>query len=137
MHRYCSTIILHDLNWNPAVLEQRVGRLDRVGSYASELHRPVDVFIPYLADSYDEYQYARVLQRAELQELIFGCNDTVISDKGWEEKDDTEVTGEFSSQFREELNSVENNIPLLGNLIHGLFDMDLSVSKRNELGSVL
>ena len=136
MHRYCRTIILHDLNWNPAVLEQRVGRLDRVGSYASELHLPVDIFIPYLANSYDEYQYARILQRAELQELIFGSNDTVISDKGWDDKDDPEATYEFSSQFLEERNNQDENIPLLGDLIHGLFDMDLSISKRNEVYSI-
>lgn len=132
MHKYCRSIVLHDLNWNPAVLEQRVGRLDRVGSYASELGLPVDVFIPYLADSYDEHQYARVLQRAEMQELIFGRNDSVISDKGWDDIKDSESRKQFASQLSDELDDDDQNIPLLGDLIYGLFDMDLSISKRTE-----
>lgn len=36
MHRYCRTVVLHDLNWNPAMLEQRVGRLDRVDALAEK-----------------------------------------------------------------------------------------------------
>lgn len=53
--RSVHTIVLHDLNWKPAVLEQRIRLLDRVGSDASRLHLPVDIFIRYSADSYDEY----------------------------------------------------------------------------------
>lgn len=130
MHKFCRTIILHDLNWNPAVLEQRVGRLDRVGSYASELKLPVDIFIPFLANSYDEYQYARVLQRAEMQELIFGRNDTVVSDKAWEDKGDPYTTNNQSSNKLGEQQKMQENMPLLGNLIYGLFDMDLSAKSR-------
>lgn len=122
MHRYCRNIILHDLNWNPAVLEQRIGRLDRVSSYASEMRLPVDVYVPFLADSYDEYQYDRVLQRAEIQELVFGRNDKVISDKNWEEH----------SQQDNALPK-ERSVPRLGNLIHGFFDMDLSTETREAL----
>lgn len=122
MHKYCRNIILHDLNWNPAVLEQRIGRLDRVGSYASEMKLPVDVYVPFLADSYDEYQYDRVLQRAEIQELVFGRNDKVISDKNWEE---LSQEGNILPE--------ERSVPRLGNLIHGFFDMDLSTETREAL----
>lgn len=119
MHKFCRSIILHDLNWNPAVLEQRIGRLDRVGSFASELKQPVDVFVPFLADSYDEYQYRRVLQRAELQELLFGRNDKVLTDK--------RLTDDFDKHNDE---SADKAVPQLESLILGLFDMDLSPSSR-------
>lgn len=124
MHKYCRTLILHDLNWNPSILEQRVGRLDRVGSYASELKCPVDIFIPFLADSYDEYQFARVLQRADVQELVFGRNDKMI--------DDFTKSGEDSErdQYEPDSDAEERDVPLLGNLIRGFFDMDLSSSTR-------
>jgi len=31
LHRNCRRIVHHDLVWNPAQLEQRVGRIDRIG----------------------------------------------------------------------------------------------------------
>jgi SNF2 family DNA or RNA helicase len=34
----CSTMINYDLNWNPMVLEQRIGRIDRIGQAKSEIH---------------------------------------------------------------------------------------------------
>lgn len=121
MHKFCRTIVLHDLNWNPAVLEQRIGRLDRIGSYAAELKLPVDIYVPFLADSYDEYQYDRVLQRADMQELVFGRNDKVISDKEFDESINTV-----------DVESSEKKIPLLGSLIHGFFDMNLSTNARQN-----
>jgi SNF2 family DNA or RNA helicase len=33
--QFCSTLINHDLNWNPMVLEQRIGRIDRIGQEKS------------------------------------------------------------------------------------------------------
>lgn len=121
MHKFCRTIVLHDLNWNPAILEQRIGRLDRIGSYAAELKLPVDIYVPFLADSYDEYQYDRVLQRADMQELVFGRNDKVISDKEFDESINTV-----------DVESSEKKIPLLGSLIHGFFDMNLSTNARQN-----
>ena len=31
LHRHCRQVIHYDLVWNPAVLEQRTGRVDRIG----------------------------------------------------------------------------------------------------------
>ena len=32
LHRHCRHVVHYDLAWNPAVLEQRTGRADRIGS---------------------------------------------------------------------------------------------------------
>jgi hypothetical protein len=32
LHRHCRHVVHYDLAWNPAVLEQRTGRIDRIGS---------------------------------------------------------------------------------------------------------
>ncbi|MGI6416862.1 MAG: helicase-related protein [Thermoguttaceae bacterium] len=32
LHRHCRHVVHFDLAWNPAVLEQRTGRADRIGS---------------------------------------------------------------------------------------------------------
>ena len=37
LHRECRHVIHHDLPWNPATLEQRTGRVDRIGS---KIERP-------------------------------------------------------------------------------------------------
>ena len=81
MHRYCRSIILHDLNWNPAKLEQRIGRVDREGSLARAKDQDVVVAVPFLAQSYDEYQYQVVLQRADLQDYVFGRKDWVVREQ--------------------------------------------------------
>lgn len=129
MHRYCRTVVLHDLNWNPAMLEQRVGRLDRVDALAEKRNppAPVEVFVPYLAESYDEAQFRRVLSRAEMQEAFFGPNDAVF-------EDDIE-TEERAKKKKTTENGREEGVasddtptpPLLGNLVYGYFEMDLSI----------
>lgn len=129
MHRYCRTVVLHDLNWNPAMLEQRVGRLDRVDALAEKRNppAPVEVFVPYLAESYDEAQFRRVLSRAEMQEAFFGQNDAVF-------EDDIE-TEERAKKKKTTENGREEGVasddtptpPLLGNLVYGYFEMDLSI----------
>lgn len=129
MHRYCRTVVLHDLNWNPAMLEQRVGRLDRVDALAEKRNppAPVEVFVPYLAESYDEAQFRRVLSRAEMQEAFFGQNDAVFEDDiETEERAKKKKTTESG---REEGVASDDTPtpPLLGNLVYGYFEMDLSI----------
>jgi SNF2 family DNA or RNA helicase len=32
LHRHCRHVVHYDLGWNPAAIEQRTGRVDRIGS---------------------------------------------------------------------------------------------------------
>lgn len=78
LHLYCDEVIHHDLPWNPARLEQRIGRLDRVGSLTERLPaddgspRHLDIGIPFLASDYDEFQYLTLLARAQRFEILLG-----------------------------------------------------------------
>lgn len=75
LHRECADIVHHDLPWNPALLEQRTGRIDRIGSLASRLGNgrgTLAAGIPFLANDYDEFQYAVLLNRAQKQEILLG-----------------------------------------------------------------
>ena len=56
-----------------------------------------------------------------MQELVFGRNDKVISDKEFDESINTV-----------DVESSEKKIPLLGSLIHGFFDMNLSTNARQN-----
>lgn len=133
MHRYCRTVVLHDLNWNPAMLEQRVGRLDRVNALAEKRNppAPVEVFVPYLAESYDEAQFRRVLSRAEMQEAFFGQNDAVFEDDiETEEMEKKKAKKKKTTENGREEGVASDDTPmppLLGNLVYGYFEMDLSI----------
>ena len=35
--QFCATLVNYDLNWNPMVLEQRIGRIDRIGQKKDEI----------------------------------------------------------------------------------------------------
>ena len=80
LHRECRHVIHHDLPWNPATLEQRTGRVDRIGSKAERLAGVdeeagvLDVVVPYIANTYDEFRFRRVHARAHLFEVTMGAN---------------------------------------------------------------
>ncbi len=68
---------MHDLPWNPAKLEQRTGRVDRVGSLAERLSQrdgvvPIDVWMPYVAGTYDEFVFERVMARRREFRCVLG-----------------------------------------------------------------
>ena len=78
LHRECRHVIHHDLPWNPATLEQRTGRVDRIGSKTERLRGnsngdcSLDVAVPYIAGTYDEYRFRVVHGRANIFEVTMG-----------------------------------------------------------------
>ena len=46
--QFCSSVVLYDLPWRPATVEQRIGRIDRVGQ-----KNDVQVFVPYFKGGYE------------------------------------------------------------------------------------
>ncbi len=74
LHRFCRHVIHHDLAWNPSTLEQRTGRLDRIGCKAEQLHcgKPVQVYLPYLAATQDEKQFQVVTYRERWFGILMG-----------------------------------------------------------------
>lgn len=97
LHRHCRHVVHYDLAWNPAVLEQRTGRIDRIGSKTfrerklSSEGRQVflEVGIPFLAGTYDERMYEELRQRAQVFEVLTGGDLAGDSeDQNLEGKDD-------------------------------------------------
>jgi hypothetical protein len=80
LHRECRHVVHHDLPWNPATLEQRTGRIDRLGSKAERLqvnasgddNSSLDIAVPYIAGTYDEHRFRVVHGRAQLFEVTMG-----------------------------------------------------------------
>jgi hypothetical protein len=73
LHTFCSRIVHYGISWTPSSMEQRTGRIDRIGSL---IHRQLDnlerrarpdellqVYYPYLADTVESLQVNRVFTR--------------------------------------------------------------------------
>lgn len=71
LRRFCRHVIHHDLDWNPSTIEQRTGRVDRLGSKA-EGRQPIVVYLPYLAGTADERQYRVMSDREQWFRVVIG-----------------------------------------------------------------
>jgi ERCC4-related helicase len=72
LHRFCRYVIHHDLCWNPSTLEQRTGRVDRIGAKVERCGQPICVYLPYLAETQDEKQYRVVMDRERWFNVVMG-----------------------------------------------------------------
>jgi hypothetical protein len=78
LHRSCRRIVHHDLAWNPAQLEQRVGRIDRIGSRTLKLRvkdpaAMMDVVYPLIHRTIDDRLYRTVKTREKWLEFLLGA----------------------------------------------------------------
>lgn len=72
LHLTCRHVIHHDLCWNPSTLEQRTGRIDRIGAKAEQCGAPIDVYLPYIGETQDEKQYRVVMDRERWFNVVMG-----------------------------------------------------------------
>ncbi|MRG96869.1 helicase-related protein [Polyangium spumosum] len=73
LHTFCSKVIHYGIAWNPSEMEQRTGRIDRIGSATHRrlgaLDRPVRVDekleaqYPYLGETVERLQMARLFRK--------------------------------------------------------------------------
>jgi len=68
----CRHVIHHDLDWNPSTLEQRTGRIDRIGSKAEAVSQPVVIYEPFLSGTHDEKMYRVVKDRERWFGVVMG-----------------------------------------------------------------
>jgi len=77
LQRECSHVIHHDLSWNPATIEQRIGRVDRIHSKVSrdlETDRTAELVIgiPYIRGTIDERMWNIVSRRRAWFDICLG-----------------------------------------------------------------
>ena len=73
LHTFCSNVVHYGIAWMPSALEQRVGRVDRVGSQSERRllalssaprgSEKLQVFYPHLRETVEVLQVQRVLHR--------------------------------------------------------------------------
>jgi hypothetical protein len=93
LHRHCRHVVHYDLGWNPAAIEQRTGRADRIGSKAARERKlaleehgggplpedrlpGLDIAMPYLAGTYDERMFEQLRTRAQVFDILTGGDPT-------------------------------------------------------------
>lgn len=72
LHLNCRHVIHYDLSWNPSTVEQRTGRVDRIGAKAERVGHPINVFMPYIAQTQDEKMFRVVMDRERWFEVLMG-----------------------------------------------------------------
>lgn len=124
----CSAVFLYDLGWNPSAIEQKIGRIDRIGSKNSrELEEfkktqtntappVIEVYRPFIRGTRDERMHRVLQHREKWFNFILGSGNR-LSDKDDE-------NGDFArlSQIQNE----EEMLPLPDSLAKAL-SIDLSV----------
>src|SRR5690606_6879877 len=72
LHLHCRYVIHHDLCWNPSTLEQRSGRVDRIGCLAERVRQPINLYLPYVAATQDEKMFNVVRDRERWFQIVMG-----------------------------------------------------------------
>lgn len=87
LHLNCRHVIHHDLDWNPSSLEQRTGRIDRLGSKAERSGHSIRVYLPYVEGCQDEKLYRVVMDRERWFGVVMGTEESmarILKANTWE-----------------------------------------------------
>lgn len=72
--QFCNSMVNYDLPWNPMVVEQRIGRIDRFGQKAPV----VNIYNLVVADSIQEDIYLRLLERIGIFRGTIGDMEAIL-----------------------------------------------------------
>ena len=75
--QFCRIVINYDLPWNPMKIEQRIGRLDRIGQKADR----ITIFNFCYADTIDQRIYERLFERLNIFERALGGMEAILGEK--------------------------------------------------------
>lgn len=89
-----NVLVNYDLPWNPMIVEQRIGRIQRL---ASE-HANVSIFNIVLKGTFEEYIVGRLMEKLQLASHAIGDVEALLEASGIEESD-SETTG-FEERIR-------------------------------------
>jgi len=125
--QFCNTMINYDLPWNPMLIEQRIGRIHRIGQ-----GRDVFIFNFVVKDTVEDYILRILDQKINMFQLVIGEIESILGNLE-EEKDFGEIIMGLwvKSSSKEEL---EENFDVLG---ERLLEARRGYEKTKELDEVL
>lgn len=121
--QFCKVLVNYDLPWNPMRVEQRIGRIDRLGQSSPR----ITILNLCYANTIDERIYTKLFQRLKIFEQALGGLDAILGEKINELTSDlfsSELTPEQENERiervalaierkRQESNELENNASTL------------------------
>jgi SNF2 family DNA or RNA helicase len=75
--QFCRVLVNYDLPWNPTRIEQRIGRIDRLGQQASVIH----IWNLYFKDTIDQRIVVRLLDRLRIFEEALGEAEAMVGEE--------------------------------------------------------
>jgi SNF2 family DNA or RNA helicase len=93
--QFCRTMVNFDLPWNPMRIEQRVGRIHRVGQT-----RPVQIFNLAAEGTVEDYILNVLDRKLNMFELVIGEMDMILGQIG-DERDFEDIVMELWTQARD------------------------------------
>ena len=105
--QFCHTMVNFDLPWNPLRIEQRVGRIHRIGQT-----RPVEIYNLSAAGTIEDYLLDILDRKMNMFELVIGEMDMILGELT-EERDFEELLFEVWARARDE-NEVRAGMEQLG-----------------------
>jgi len=75
LHLWCRRVVQYDLDWNPALMEQQIGRVDRIGSLSRRASEPLEVVWAWTPGTYEEYMARKVGERMEMMRVLLGAGE--------------------------------------------------------------
>lgn len=74
--QFSSLLVNYDLPWNPMRIEQRIGRIDRIGQQAERIL----IWNVFLGETLDDRVYKRLFARLEIFEEALGATEGILGD---------------------------------------------------------
>lgn len=104
LQKQCRYVIHFDLEWNPAKMEQREGRVDRVGwlerdltGSAEQETQFIDVRFMLLKGTYEERIFHTVMLRDQWFQILIGSKRRELGEIKPDDEDNSEVSSEIDS----------------------------------------
>ena len=97
LHLWCRRIVQYDLDWNPALMEQQIGRVDRIGSLSRRTSRPVEVVWAWMPGSYEEFMANKVRERMEMMKVLLGAGEWLAASP--EQQDAVAALAQYQLDF--------------------------------------
>ncbi len=89
-----NVLVNYDLPWNPMIVEQRIGRIQRLAS----AHATVCVFNVILRGTFEEYIVGRLMEKLQMASHAIGDVEALLEAAGLDEEDDSRG---FADKIRE------------------------------------
>lgn len=106
--QFCNTIINFDLPWNPMKIEQRIGRLHRIGQ-----HRDVFIFNLTVKETIEDYIIEILDNKINMFEMVIGEIEPILGQLG-EDRDFEDIIMEIWLNSRDK-GSISEGFEQLGN----------------------